>query len=193
VNVPVSMLAPGVFGVSRGGGLPGKLVRMATQSEVGHAFLYLGGGVLIQGQPPAAALAPADSHPDAIWAHRMWDQLQARDGWTAGQAGAAQLAVAARGHALKGTLYDWPAYAAFAAEVLELRNAGDLSAFFEHDPSRVCSGLVADALRAGEVPLGFVPSDGPGLVAHPDQHFVLPPNLVTPGMLLGLGLRQDWF
>jgi hypothetical protein len=192
-NVPVSTLQPGTFGLSHGGGTAGEIIRTATQSDVGHAFLYLGNNVIVQGQPPVAALAPADSHGDAIWAHRMWDQLMKVDHWTPEQVGAAQAGVVARGHALIGVSYDFEAYAAFSTMVLKLRNADQLAPLFARDAWRVCSSLVADAELFGGVPLQFVPDDGPGLVAHPGQKVTkLPPNLITPGMLKGLCDRLDW-
>lgn len=191
-NVPVSKLVPGVFGLSRGGGLPGELIRRATESEYGHAFLYLGGNVIVQGQPQVAALAAANSHGDAEWAWRMWDQLKAEHGWSDARVAAAQGKVVARGHALVGVKYDWAAYAAFASEVLHLSQGGIMPPFFEHDPARVCSGLVADALTAGQVPLDFIPSDGaPGLVTTGPKGTLV--NLVAPGMLAGIGLRKEWF
>ena len=192
MNVPFTQLKPGTFGLSRGGGLPGELIRRATESEYGHAFLYLGGGVLVQGQPKVAALAAADVHADAEWAWRMWDQVKAEHGWTDAQVAAAQGKVVARGHALVGCEYDYAAYAAFAAEVLNLARGGQIAQFFEHDPHRVCSGLVADALTAGEVPLPFIPADGaPGLVTTGPKGTTV--NLVAPGMLAGIGLRKEWF
>ena len=192
MNVDISALKPGTFGVSHGGGVPGIIIRTATQSEAGHAFLYLGQDVLVQGQPKVAAVAPADSHSDAIWAHRMWDQLQAELGWSNTQVAIAQANVVKRGRELIGTPYDFGAYLGFELEVLHLRNEQQLSPDYQHDNYRVCSALVADALRAGGVPLDFVPSDGPGLVKAPSTHIVLPDNLVAPGMLLGLAERKDW-
>jgi len=192
-NVPVSKLEPGTFGMSHGGGSAGEMIRTATQSNVGHAFLYLGNGVIVQGQPPVAALAPADSHSDAIWAYRMWDWLREANGWTQDRVSSAQASVVARGHALVGCSYDFEAYAAFTTMVLKLRNADQLAPLFKRDAWRVCSALVADAELYGGVPLQFVPSDGPGLIAHPGQEVTnLPPNLVTPGMLMGLAQRMDW-
>jgi hypothetical protein len=192
MNAGISQLTPGVFGVCRGGGIGGDLIRMATQSSAGHAFLYLGDGKIVQGTAPKADVIPADSYGDAIWAWRMWDQLVAVSHWTPAQVTAAQAKVVARGTAEIGTDYDWPAYAGFAAEILDLRNEEQLAPEFTADPWRVCSALVADALTAGGVPLDFVPGDGPGLVRDPDAKVAMPPNLVAPGMLLGLGLRLSW-
>lgn len=191
-NVPVSKLEPGTFGVSHGGGTAGELIRHATGSWAGHAFLYLGNGVIVQGQPPQAALAPADSHGDAIWAWRMWDWMRAQPGHSVAGVQAAQEKVVARGHRLVGCSYDFEAYAAFALMVLKLRNADQLAPLFKRDAWRVCSALVADAEGYGGVPLEFVPSDGPGLVKHPDTKVQMPPNLVAPGMLLGIMQRLEW-
>jgi hypothetical protein len=192
MNVNINQLQPGVFGVSHGGGTAGELIRHATGSWAGHAFLYLGNGQIVQGQPPVAALAPADSHDDAIWAWRMWDWLERVNGWTPEQVREAQGKVVARGHALVGCAYDFEAYAAFALMVLKLRNADQLAPVFMHDSYRVCSALVDDAETFGGVPMEFVPEDGPGLIAHPDRKVPMPVNLAAPGMLLGLMQRLDW-
>lgn len=189
MNVDVSKLTPGVFGVSHGGGTAGELIRTATQSWAGHAFLYLGDGLIVQGQPPAAATAPAGSHGDAIWAWQMWGKLQSDDGWTADQVSAAQAKVVARGHALIGCAYDFEAYAAFALMVLKIRNADQLAPLFGRDAWRVCSALVDDAETYGGVPMEFVPDDGPGITAGTQM---IKANLVAPGMLLGLAQRKNW-
>jgi hypothetical protein len=185
-------LQPGVFGVSHGGGVAGELIRHATGSWAGHAFLYLGDGLIVQGQPPQAATAPAASHGDAIWAYRMWDQLRRDAGWTDARVREAQARVVQRGHGLIGCTYDWAAYAGFALEVLKIRDQDELDPAFAHDGYRVCSALVDDAETFGGVPMEFVPADGPGLTAHPDVKAAMPPNLVAPGMLLGLAQRMDW-
>ena len=192
MNVEVSQLKPGVFGVSHGGGIAGELIRSATGSWAGHAFLYLGGGLIVSGQPPHAITEPADTYQDAIWAWRMWDQLKAVQNWTDEQVTTAQGLVVARGQALVGTDYDFAAYAGFAAEVLHLRTESELTPDFTHDNWRVCSALVADAETTGGVPLDFVPEDGPGLVRADSVKVKMPPNLVAPGMLLGLAQRSEW-
>lgn len=192
MNVELDKVPPGTFFVSHGGGTAGELIRHATGSWAGHAGLYLGDGLIVQGQPPQAATAPADSHSDAIWAWRMWDKLQAADGWTADQVTDAQARVVARGRQLIGCSYDFEAYAAFALMVLKIRNAEQLSPLFSRDAWRVCSALVDDAETFGGVPMNFVPGDGPGLIRDPNHAVVLPPNLVAPGMLLGIAQRKEW-
>lgn len=191
MNVDVSKLSPGVFGVSHGSGPLGMIIRDATGSWAGHAFLYLGAGQIVEGTAPVARLAAADSHQDAIWAWRMWEQLQA-GGWTPGQVAAAQAKVVARGRAEVGTKYDYLAYLAFAAEVIGLRTEHELAPEFTRDHDRVCSALVDDAETTGGVPMSYVPEDGPGLRRDSNIKVSMPPNLVTPGMLLGLAQRLDW-
>lgn len=191
MNVPIEKLKPGTYGVSHGGGIAGALIRSATGSWAGHAFLYLGNGVIVSGEPPKAVQKPADSYGDAIWAWRMWDQIQA-SGWSADQVAGAQAAVVRRGRELIGDPYDFAAYAGFAAEVLHLRTEAQLEPDFSRDTWRECSALVADALTFGGVPLDFVPSDGPGLVRAGSVKVKMPPNLVAPGMLLGLAQRKEW-
>jgi hypothetical protein len=192
VNVEISQLQPGTPGVCHGGGIGGDLIRHATGSWAGHAFLYLGNNRVVQGTAPRANVVPADSWSDAIWFWRMWDQLATLPGWTTEKIASSRLAVVSRGSALIGTDYDWPAYVGFAAEILDLRNEEQLAPDFVHDDWRVCSALVADALTTGGVPLDFVPSDGPGLIRDPDTKVAMPPNLVAPGMLLGLAQRMEW-
>jgi hypothetical protein len=193
VNVTIDQLRPGTFGVSHGGGLPGDLIRHATGSWAGHAFLYLGNGQAVQGAPEKANIVPADTWQDAIWAWRMWDQLRAVEHWSVEHVAQASFATVARGNALVGTDYDWPAYVQFGLEVMHLRNQEDLAGLDKHDTWRVCSALVADALGKGGVPLNFVPEDGPALT-RPILGRVrsMPPNLVAPGMLLGLAQRLEW-
>jgi len=195
MNVGIDQLTPGVFGVSHGSGVAGLIIRDSTGSWAGHAFSYLGNEQIVQGQPPVAGLAVASSHDDAIWAWRMWDQLVAEEGWTPDQVATAQLRVVARGHALVGVRYDFEAYAGFSMEVTHLRSEKQLEPFFKLDSDRVCSALVADTLTFAGVPLKFVPEDGPGLFSSAGsspQLAQMPPNLVAPGMLLGLAQRLEW-
>lgn len=122
----------GSYGVSHGSGLAGELIRHATASWAGHAFVYIGNGLIVEAAPPIARVSPADSHPDAVW--------NARETLTTDQ----RLTIIARAHALVGTHYDWPAYVGFALEILKLRSGAQLDATFKQDQWRVCSALVAD-------------------------------------------------
>jgi len=190
MNVDVSNLEPGTFGVSHGSGMGGEIIRHATGSWAGHAFVYVGGGIIVEGAPPVARLASAAHYGDAIWAWRMYDVLSKEH--SAPEIEAMKAKVVGRAHALVGTAYDWPAYIGFSLEVLGLRSGKELSPFFVHDSYRVCSALVDDAETFGGVPMDFVPADGPGMDASPGTLVTMPPNLVAPGMLLGLMQRLDW-
>jgi len=155
---------PGCFGVSHGSGLLGELIRHATESWAGHAFVYVGNGQIVEAVPPVARVAPAASHPDAIWnVHQQLTDKQRLD-------------IVARAHALVGTPYDWPAYVGFALEILKLGTPSELDPVFkQHDPWRVCSALVADCYQYAGVPLN----------AGGD------PNLVSPADLYDLIARQQ--
>ena len=124
---------PGAFGVSHGSGMVGELIRHATESWAGHAFIYVGQGMIIEGAPPATRLAPAASHDDAVWnlGEKLTDTQRA--------------AIVARAHALAGTPYDYAAYIGFALEVLGLKSGKQLAPVFRRDTWRVCSADVADA------------------------------------------------
>src|ERR1700745_983283 len=61
------MVLPGCYGISRGQGITGELIRHATGPRPGHAFIYIGNGRIVEVAPPAVRIAPAGSHPDAVW------------------------------------------------------------------------------------------------------------------------------
>jgi len=123
----------GNYGVSHGTGIVGELIRHATESWAGHAFIYVGDGMIVEAGAPVTRLAPASSHPDAIWnLHEPLTNAQ-RD------------AIVARARALLGVPYDYPAYIGFGLEVLGLRTGKELQQVFKHDSWRVCSADVADA------------------------------------------------
>lgn len=192
MNVEVSMLEPGVFGVSHGHGISGTIIRDATGSWAGHAFLYLGNDQIVEGYPEEARVSSASKYPDAIWAWQMWHKMVSVNGWSEIQVDNAKQKVIARGHALIGCRYDWPAYIGFTAEVLALRNEKQLQPVLKHDQYRTCSGLVHDAETYGGVIMAYTQEDGPGIVGKPGTLVTMPPNLVAPGMLLGLAQRLEW-
>jgi uncharacterized protein YycO len=126
------IVQPGCFGVSHGSGITGELIRHATESWAGHAFVYVGNGQIIEAEPPAARVSAADSHPDAVWNVRYPLTDTQRDD------------IVARAHALVGCPYDYPAYVGFALEVMKLASGQELDPVFQQDHWRVCSALVAD-------------------------------------------------
>jgi uncharacterized protein YycO len=123
---------PGCYGVSRGGGITGELIRHTSETRPGHAFVYIGNGRIIEAAPPAVRVAPAASHPDAVWngGYPLTDAQRYR--------------ICARAHALVGCPYDYPAYVGFALKVLKLADGSELDPVFKADHWRVCSALVAD-------------------------------------------------
>jgi len=123
---------PGCYGVSGGGGITGELIRHASGSWAGHAFIYIGNGQIVEAAPPAARVAPAVSHPDAVWnvCYPLTGPERAR--------------ICARARALVGCPYDYPAYTGFALKVLKLGDGAELHPVFKADHWRVCSALVAD-------------------------------------------------
>ncbi len=130
------IIQPGCYGVSHGSGITGELIRHATESWAGHAFVYIGNGQIVEGEPPVAKVSPADSHPDAVWnTHDPLTDPQ-RD------------SIVARAHALVGCPYDYAAYVGFALEVLKLANGTELDPVFKQDQWRACSAACSSS-RAG--------------------------------------------
>ncbi len=135
---------PGNYFVSHGSGMVGELIRHATESWAGHAGIFIGNGMIIEAAPPATRLAPAASHPDAIWnLHEPLTQAQ-------------RTAIVARAHALLGTTYDYGAYIGLALEILGIKSGKQLDPVFRRDTWRDCSADIADEygfagidLRAG--------------------------------------------
>lgn len=151
------LVLPGCFGVSHGSGLLGELIRHATESWAGHAFVYVGNGYIVESCPPVARISEANSYPDAIW--NVHEQL------TDDQ----RLKIIARAHALVGTSYDWPAYVGFALEMLKLETPNRLEPVFKHDSWRVCSALVTDCYGFADIDL--TPAGGdPNLVSPADLY-----------------------
>ena len=123
---------PGCYGVSRGGGITGDLIRHAAGARAGHAFIYIGNGRIVEAAPPAVRVSQAASHPDAVW--------NARYPLT----GVQRERICARALALLRCPYDYPAYTGFALKVLRPRDGAELDPVFKADHWRVCSALVAD-------------------------------------------------
>jgi uncharacterized protein YycO len=167
----VSELTLGQFGISHGSGIGGELIRHATESWAGHAFIYVGFGRIIEANPGVATISPATKYDDAIWAYKM--PLASYQSERAVE----------RAHAMVGTPYDWAAYVGFALEVLNLRNGTELDPIFKHDKWRVCSALVDDCLQYAGVSL-----DWQALSIQPGRD----PNLVSPAMLLDLATVKGW-
>lgn len=154
----------GNYGVSHGSGMVGELIRHATESWAGHAFVYIGNGMIIEAAPPATRLAPVGSHPDAVW--NLNEPLTDTQ----------RKAIVTRAHALLGTPYDYGAYIGFALEVLGLKTGKQLAPEFKRDHWRVCSADVADEYGFAGIDL----TQGLGI-----------PNLVSPANLYDRIARQN--
>jgi cell wall-associated NlpC family hydrolase len=126
------LVRPGCYGISDGGSITGDLIRHATGARAGHAFVYVGNGQVVEVAPPVVRIAPAASHPGAIWNVRCPLTAAQRD------------RICARALALVGRAYDYPAYTGFALRVLKVRDGAGLDPVFKADHWRVSSELVAD-------------------------------------------------
>jgi hypothetical protein len=126
------LVLPGCYGVSRGEGITGDLIRHAPGARPGHAFIYIGNGRIVEVAPPAVRIAPAASHPGALW--------NAQRSLT----GAQRERICARALTLVGRPYDYPAYTGFALKVLRPRDGAGLDPVFKADHWQVCAALVAD-------------------------------------------------
>jgi hypothetical protein len=192
-NVDISKVAPGTPGVCHGSGIPGAVIRTATQSWAGHAVTYIGSGQIIEGTAPCTRIAPAASHDDTVWFYKMWDQLLTDPtGWkvppihapiTPAMITKAQLDVVARAHALVGTPYDYMAYMGFGLEVTGLRTGEQLDQVFKQDTWRVCSADVVDEVEyAGLVFSWDLINMKPGYDV----------NLISPAMLEAYAVIKGW-
>jgi hypothetical protein len=121
--------------------------------------VYIGNNQIIEGAPPAARIASAASHTDAVWNVRYPLTDDQRD------------KICDRAHALVGCPYDYPAYIGFALEVLNIRSGQELDPVFKEDHWRVCSALVADCYEFA------------GLELVKDLPY---PNLISPADLYNL-------
>lgn len=153
----------GCYGVSHGSGILGELIRHATESWAGHAFIHVGNGRIVEGTAPTARLTSADDHPDAVWNIREQLTDQRR------------LAIVTRARQLVGTPYDFLAYAGFIAEFLHIRDGTQLDPLFRQDNYRVCSALVADCYSYAGIRLDSTIHD---------------PNLISPADLYNRIARQ---
>jgi hypothetical protein len=171
-NAEISQLKVGIYGLTHGGGITGELIRHATESWAGHAFIYVGNGMIVEGVAPRAQMVPASKYDDTIWAYQMpitpEEQVKAGD----------------RAHALIGDPYDYPAYIGFALEVLKLKSGTQLDPVFKGDTWRVCSALVYDCLSYAGVTFDW--SDLYDTDKWPAD------NLVSPAMLLAYATYKGW-
>jgi len=177
---------PGDYGCSHGSGMVGELIRHATDSWAGHAFVYIGNHMIIEAAPPATRISPVSSHPDAVYNTDEPKTDQQRG------------LIIARAHALLGTPYDYPAYIAFAMMCLKLRTEQQVDPLFVHDHWRVCSADVADEYAHAGIDVRA------GMDGHPLARLVagavlagqapasLVPNLIAPALLYDRIAQRPW-
>jgi hypothetical protein len=173
-NAQISQLTLGQYGLSHGSGMTGELIRHATESWAGHAFIYVGNGQIVEGTAPRAQLSPASKYNDAVWAYKMpltpAQQVKAVD----------------RAFALVGTPYDYPAYIGFALEVLKLRSGKELDPAFHDDSWRVCSALVYDCEAFAGLTFNW------SEIYRTEEWPTQVDNLVSPGMLFDYAAHKGW-
>lgn len=131
---------PGCYFVSVGGGPFMSMIRSLTQSEVGHAGIYVGNGRMVEGVPPVAVNSAMDSQPTAIFNYREGRDLSDEQ----------RLAIVNKALELVGTGYDFLAYAGFIEEALHIRTVEGRDKRFNRK-HRVCSALVGDGYWAARV------------------------------------------
>lgn len=157
--------SPGVWGVVPGVGPVAAIIRHATESWAGHAVMYVGNSQIVQATWPKVILSPAPTS-NVIWATGQPA--------TAGQ----HSNIASYAKTLVGTRYDIMAYPALIAAIFDAALTKNLSHLFGNDKWWDCSGLVEECDDMAGIPM--FPSD---ISAH----------LVTPAMLMDLGVRKGWF
>lgn len=164
--------APGTIGLVPMSGYGGRLIRLGQAlngdgfEDFEHAFVWLGGGMIIEAEPGGARIVPM--RYDGVW-------------WCEGIAGlldgAARAVVAVKARDLRGVPYSWADYAALTAHRLHVPVPG-LNAFVASSGHLICSQLADELyLRLG----AHVFDDGRW------------PGYCTPGSLYrrDLGLRGD--
>jgi cell wall-associated NlpC family hydrolase len=82
----------GDFFVIRSDGWGGRLIRWGTRSNVNHAGLYVGAGLVVEAQPSGATVAPMPDH--AVWSDLPLTDLERE-------------AIVRESRRLLGTPYSW--------------------------------------------------------------------------------------
>src|SRR6266568_7014915 len=94
---------------------------------------------IVEARWPQVRVSRASRHPDAKWA--VHEPLT----------GAQRDIIVTRARKLCGDRYDWPAYGAFALELLHVVAVQDMVPLMSHDSWRVCSAVVADTRAAAGI------------------------------------------
>jgi cell wall-associated NlpC family hydrolase len=147
----------GAFGVVRTNGLAARLIRAVTRSTVNHAFIYVGGGAVVEARPSGAGFAAVAAYPNAIWSHM---DLQGKGP-----------AIADAARALVGTPYSWVDCACIGlADLFGWHVPGPVRDRLTSRRHLMCSQLVDLANHEGGIDLysdGRIPGDvAPGDLLH---------------------------
>lgn len=129
----------GDYGTVRTGGLAAKLIRFGTRSPVNHAFVYIGGGQIVEAQPGGAAISQLSAYTNVQWDKRIDSSDVGRD-----------IAKAALG--MVGTPYNWLDIAALTFACYGMRNRW-IDRRIERDDRLICSQLVDKAYQLAGVQL----------------------------------------
>lgn len=133
-------IRPGCYFVCPGDGPVMAAIRAFTQSEVGHAGVYVGNGRIVEGVPRLAINSAADAQTKAIWNYREGEDLTDEQ----------RLAIVNKALELVGTPYDFFAYIGFMEEIFQIRTDKQRDAIF-NSKHRVCSALVGDCYWAAGI------------------------------------------
>jgi uncharacterized protein YycO len=157
---------PGDFAVVSVGGAAGFLIRAGEWlngrgfAQYEHAFVYVGGWLVVQAEPDGAAERPMSAHRLILWSSGLVDL----DGEQR-----ARVVAAATGYV--GTPYSFLDYLALLAHRLHVPFPG-LRAYIASTGSMICSQLVDQCYRDAGVEL-FAGGRWPGYVTPADLAGVL--------------------
>lgn len=70
---------PGDFGVVKTNGIIGRLIRVGTTSRWNHAFIYIGGGQIVEANPTGVEISPVTKYSSIAWNRHeeLSDELRA--------------------------------------------------------------------------------------------------------------------
>lgn len=133
---------PGDYGVVKTNGIIGRLIRLGTTSRWNHAFIYIGGGVIVEANPTGVALSPAIKYPKIAW--NQHDKLSAKQRELIVDEAIAQV----------GKSYDFVDIAALLLRIFGLKlPIYKIFKFLSKRDSWFCSELVVHSYKVAKAPL----------------------------------------
>lgn len=167
--------APGDFAVVSIGGQSGLLISAMEEiaydhaTHFDHAFIYTGGGMIVQAEPGGARKVPLGTYEYAIWSTGILFP-------TGVQRNA--IVAAAEKYAAERVGYSWLDYAAIAAHRFHVPAPG-LKSFIASTHRMICSQLTDQCWKEAGYQL-FDDGRWPGFVAPIDLGLLLQRRTVTP-------------